>query len=160
MGYTSEGSTFSYAIDSSPIEVAESLLPVRTMTTGVTLTLAFALAEVTALNVQIALNGGVLTLPTPGQGENFVEVVPPRAGQEVRIAIGWDRDDGLERMIFRQCIQTGTVDVARQKAPNLSTLPTTFTVELPPGGVDPLVWRFHESLAGVVPPTGGVPFQQ
>jgi hypothetical protein len=150
LGFTSEGSTFSYAIDSSPIEVAESLLPIRTMTTAVTMTMAFALAEITAYNIQVALNGGS-TVPIPGQGNNYVEFVPPRAGQEVRVALGWDRDDGLERMILRQCIQTGSVDIARQKAPNFATLPVTFTVEVPPGGLDPLVWSQHISILGGPP---------
>jgi hypothetical protein len=153
LGFTAEGSTFSYAIDSSPIEVAESLLPIRTMTTAVTMTMAFALAEITAYNIQVALNGGS-TVPVPGQGNDYIEFVPPRAGQEVRVALGWDRDDGLERMILRQCIQTGSVDVARQKAPNLSTLPVTFTVEVPPGGVDPLVWSQHISILGGPPASG------
>ena len=83
LGYTAEGSTFSYAIDSAAIEVAESLLPIRTMTTSVTITMAFALAEITAYNIQVAFNGGS-TVPIPGTGLDFVEFVPPRAGQEVR----------------------------------------------------------------------------
>ena len=87
LGYTSEGSTFSYAIDTAAIEVAESLLPIRTMTTSVTITMAFALAEITAYNIQVALNGGS-TVPIPGTGLDFVEFVPPRAGQEVRVAFG------------------------------------------------------------------------
>jgi hypothetical protein len=154
LGFTSEGSTFSYAIDSTGIEVAESLLPIRTMTTSVTITMAFALAEITAYNIQVALNGGA-TIPIPGQGNDYIEFVPPRAGQEVRVALGWDRDDGLERMILRQCIQTGSVDIARQKAPDYATLPVTFTVELPPGGLDPLVWSQHISILGGPPATGG-----
>ena len=147
LGFTAEGSTFSYAIDSTGIEVAESLLPIRTMTTSVTITMAFALAEITAYNIQVALNGG-LTVPIPGGTNDYIEFVPPRAGQEVRVALGWDRDDGLERMVLRQVIQTGSVDIARQKAPDLSTLPVTFTVEIPPGGLDPVVWSQHISILG------------
>lgn len=62
LGYTEEGSTFSYELSSEAIEVAEELDPIRNDTTGRTISIAFSLAEITATNVARSMNGGTMVV--------------------------------------------------------------------------------------------------
>lgn len=58
VGYTDEGSTFSYELSSDNVDVAEELDHLRVETTGRSGKVSFAMAELTARNVGYALNGG------------------------------------------------------------------------------------------------------
>lgn len=142
LGYTEEGSAFAYALSSDNVLVAEEFDPVRVVTTGRTATVAFALAQITAENLKRALNGGTITT-----GTGIVTFEPPAPGAEVRRMLAWDSEDGQERWIFRQCFQTGNVEVARRKAPAKSTIPTTFTLEKPTG-LQPFKAMFTTARAG------------
>lgn len=150
LGYTDNGSTFSAAPQTATVEVEEELDPIKVVTTGRTITQAFSLAENTAKNLLISLNAGV---GTPGAGTGLVAgstgtnpdgsiwVEPPALGTEVRVMLGWDAlpeaatggSSFQERLILRQCFQTGTITQTRQKGNNKNLYTCTFTLEKPPG---------------------------
>ena len=128
LGYTAEGSNFVFDNTFEDVMVAEELEAIRILQTTRQITVNFALAELTAANLQIAFNGG--TINTAG---GVVTYEPPAAGDYTEVMLGWESDDGLERWIFRQCIQVGNVDIARRKAPDMATLPMSFRCVKPAG---------------------------
>jgi hypothetical protein len=128
LGYTDTGSTFSYDIKTDTVEVAEEFDPVKVMTTSREMMVTFNLAEITATNLKRSLNGGVITT-----GSGYVYFDPPAPSTEVRTMLGWQADDGTERWIFRQCFQTGKIDIKRQKGGKYPTLSESFACEKPAG---------------------------
>lgn len=140
VGYTSEGHSYTYTPSFEPVDVAEELIPIRYEATGAESQLAFSLAEMTSKNLQRVFNGGTITT-----GTGIVTFEPPDIGDVTRIAIGWEAVDAKERWIFRKCLQTGAVEIARQKAPNKSLLPGQFNCELPGAGIKPFVAILDEA---------------
>lgn len=132
-GYTEEGHTFNSEPSFEPIEVAEELEPIRYEQTATQNSLEFAAAEMTSTNLQYAFNGGTVTTLSG----TVVEYLPPALGSATRVAIGWESNDGQERWVFRKCLQTGNVSVARRKAPAKATIPMTFRLENPGAGIRP-----------------------
>lgn len=131
LGYTDTGSTFKYALATNPVQVAEELDPVSVQTTGRTSTLDFALAEITATNLMRSMNAPTSAI-TAGAG--IVSFEPPDLGTEVRRMLGFESEDHTERWIFRQCFQTGSAQIQRQKGANNATLSVEFTLEKPASG--------------------------
>lgn len=127
MGYTEAGSTFTFNNSFEDIMVAEEMEPIEVLQTTRNIEIAMALAEVTARNMQIGFNGGTILTPT-----GLVTFEPPVAGDYTPVMLGWESGDGLERWVFRRCIQTGSVAIARQKAPAKAQLPMTFRATKPP----------------------------
>lgn len=138
-GYTDAGHTFTYTPSYENIEVAETLLPIAKVAAGQEMTVEFALAEVTARNVQIALNGATIT--ASGTGPTSIDKVEPLAfgAAEPRVAIGWQSDSGDERWVYRRCLQTGASAIARQRGAAKSTIPLSFSLETPSGGAKPFM---------------------
>jgi hypothetical protein len=134
LGLTTDGSTDTLDRATADVVAAELFEPVATYTTSQTETIAFTLLNLTARNLQMALNGG-LTAPTATDG--FVSVEQPNPGEELRIMLGWDAADGKERSFWRKCVQVGSIAIARQKAPNASTVPCSFRSETPADGSKP-----------------------
>lgn len=128
LGYTNEGSNFVFDQTFEDVTVAEELEPIRVLQTARNITLNFALAELTAANMQRAFNGGEVTTAA-----GVVTFEPPDAGDYTEVMIGWESADGLERWVFRQCIQVGSVDIARRRAPDKATLPMSFRCTKPAG---------------------------
>lgn len=126
LGYTKDGSTFTAGVSTSPVNVAEELEVIKNITTGRTGTVALAAQEMLAKNLQIAFNGGTVTT-----GTGIVTYDPPALGQEVRIMCGWEAEDASERLIFRQCLQSGSVAINRQPGANNAQLPLSFSLEKP-----------------------------
>lgn len=133
LGYTEEGSSFSYESSSEPVEVAEELDPIFTVPTGRNATVSFSSAEPTQANLRMALNGGVSTIVDPVTGSAVV-FEPPDMGDEVRIMLGYQSETGDERWIWRQCYQTGSVESSRSKGASKTLLPMTFSLEKPETG--------------------------
>jgi hypothetical protein len=132
VGYTDEGSMFGFDQTFEDIEVEEEYDAIDTLQTQRSIMVSFAAAELTATNLQRALNGG--TIETAGEVITFE---PPAAGEVTRVAIGWESDDAKERWVFRRCVQRGSVEIARRKAPNKATIPMEFRVTVPDGGGAP-----------------------
>lgn len=133
IGYTEEGHTFNREPNFEPIEVAEEDDPIRYEQTGVASSLEFAAAEMTVTNLTYAFNGGTVTTLSG----TVVEFEPPILGDVTRVMLGWESVDGEERWVFRKCVQTGNVNIARRKAPAKATIPMTFRLEKPGVGILP-----------------------
>ncbi|MEV4287350.1 hypothetical protein AB0K40_17740 [Nonomuraea bangladeshensis] len=126
LGYTNEGSSFAYSVDSENVEVAEELDPVAVALTSREGTVAFALAEMTAKNMQRALNGGDIV-----SGTGIVTFEPPDLGEEVRVMLGFESEDGEERWVYRKALQTGGLEIARRKGAEKAVIPCEFKLEKP-----------------------------
>jgi len=138
-GYTDAGHTFTYTPSYENIEVAETLLPISKVASGQEMTLEFAFAEITAKNLQRALNGATIT--ASGTGPTSIDKIEPLAfgATETRVAILWEADDASERWVFRRCLQTGAIAIARQRGAAKAAIPVTFSLEQPSGGALPWV---------------------
>lgn len=133
MGYTDEGSTFNYSITTDNVEVAEELDVLARVTTGRDASVEFALAELTKRNLFIAFNGGIVL----GDGDVWT-FEPPELGNEQRVAIGWDASPTVGsndlRIIFRQCLQGGSLGLENRKGATKSTMAMQFQLEKPANG--------------------------
>lgn len=126
VGYTDEGSSFSYKLDTDTVEVAEELDPIKIAVNSREIKVSFAMAEVTATNMKRALNGGTIT-----SGAGIVIFEPPDLGTEVRTMLGWQSEDSTERWIYRQCFSNGEVGIDRKKGSNKGVIATEFVLEKP-----------------------------
>lgn len=132
VGYTEEGSSFSYEVSYEDVPVAEELDPIDSKPTGRNASVSFASAEVTAENLKRAMNGGTITT---GTGIKTFE--PPELGVETNVMLGFESEDGEERWVWRQCKQTGTVEMARRKGATKTTIANSFKVFKPAAGGAP-----------------------
>jgi len=133
LGYTDEGSAFNYEISTDNVEVAEELDILARVTTGRDASVEFALAEITYKNLVIAFNGGIVE----GDGMAW-SFEPPDLGDEERVMLGWDAlpvvaNNDL-RVIFRQCLQGGSLGLENRKGATKSTIAANFQLEKPTSG--------------------------
>jgi hypothetical protein len=126
LGYTDEGSTFNYSVDSENVEVAEELDPIAVALTSRELSLSFSLAEITAANIKRALNGGTIV-----SGAGIVTFEPPDLGEELRTMLGWESEDHTERWVYRKCLQVGGMEMGRAKGAAKATISCEFKLERP-----------------------------
>ena len=133
LGYTDEGSAFNYEISTDNVEVAEELDVLARVTTGRDASVEFALAEITKRNLTIAFNGGVIA----GTGAAWT-FEPPDLGAEARVMIGWDASPNVAtndlRIVFRQCLQGGSIGLENRKGATKSTISANFMLEKPANG--------------------------
>ena len=129
LGYTDEGSSVGGEQSFENVMVAEELEPITLLPTTRSLTVSFALAELTAANLAVAFNGGTVDTPSGG----LVTFEPGDAGTVTPVMIGWESDDALERWIFRRCIQVGSLDIARKRAPDKAVIACEFRCTKPAG---------------------------
>lgn len=135
LGYTDEGSVFNYEVSVDNVEVAEELDPIARVTTGRDASIEFALAEITLKNLTIAFNGGIIADLDTGTDWEFE---PPDLGNETRVMIGWDAyNDPAQndlRMIFRRCLQGGSIGLENRKGVQKSLIAANFQLEKPLDG--------------------------
>lgn len=137
IGITRDGTTFSYETTTEDVVVAEYLDPLMTVPTGRNIGATFDLANITNKAYLLAMNGG--TSVTTGSGATSMTTVePPALGEEVRTMLGWESQDGTQRIILRQNIQSGQVQWSAKKAPDFQSFPLSFKTEQPAGGVKPI----------------------
>jgi len=130
VGATDEGLTYSESTDTEDITVAESQYPVRTVTTGKSGSVAFAMSHIDDTNWRVATNGGTVT--TTGTGATLINTfVPPLVGAEIRVMLGFQSLDDDEVLIWPQVFNGGGFETARSTFSTKHTLPVTFNVELP-----------------------------
>lgn len=141
VGYTEEGTSFSYEITTEDINVAEEFDPVRIETTARAGMVSFQMAEATRQNLALAVNSGA-DAATSGTLE------PPDPGTEVRVMILLQTEEGA-RWLWRRCLQAGSIEIQRNKAPQKALLPVEFKLEKPTGAKPFIVWP-SLSTAGVV----------
>lgn len=125
LGYTDEGSTVTIEGEFTDVMVAEEFEPVIIRQTSRQTTVGFAAKEMTARNLELALNGGTITT-----GAGIVTFEPPPAGTVEEVALGWESDDALERYVWPRAIQTGSVETPRSKE-DAAILPMEFRTLVP-----------------------------
>ncbi len=76
-----------------------------------------------------------VTVTIGGRWGSYLE--PPQVGDEVRIMLGWDSDDELERVIWRRCLQSGNGEIARRKGADFARVNSEFSLEQPGAGLAP-----------------------
>src|SRR6266704_835939 len=114
VGYTEQGTTFTFGTQTADIDVAEEFYPVDTVVTGKSVQLALTAAQDTAQNLYYAVNGGTIT----SVGGAW-QVDPPVVGAEVKFMAVWE--DGVSaalnkrRFLFRKVTQSGDAAQAHQK---------------------------------------------
>lgn len=143
LGYTNDGSTQSYAPSYEDVEVAEELEPLDSVATGRTVSVSFTLAELTAKNLKSAMNGGTVTFTAAVTGppalKAFTKFEPPALGTEVHTMVGFEAEDGLERIVWRDCKQVGTVEMSRRKGADKAGIPCEFRAFIPSSGGRPFM---------------------
>lgn len=129
LGTSTTGSVWHYNITTSPQEVAEILDPVAYPTTGRTATVDFNLANYTASNLAIALNGATKTV-TGSSDTTLTQVDPPTPGSETRFMLGWESLDATIRKIAFQVINSGDIAETFAKAPAFTDIPFNVSCEI------------------------------
>lgn len=142
LGFTKGGHEVDDNVTYNPLTVEEVLGPIGMAATDRDLHVKFELAQVTATMMQLALNGGSVT----GTGNNPRYWEPPALGAELGVMLGWQATDALERAVFRNCLQIGSVNTNRKKAPDYATLPVDFRC-LEVSGAKPYARIFDHVLA-------------
>lgn len=142
LGPTTEGSSFSYSIETDTVNAAEYFDPIKIVTTGRSGSIGFALMDFTLSKVRLAYNGGVGALTaTSGTGATALyDYEPVAPGNEVRIMLGWESWDKTMRLVIRQALQGGEVGMDFKKAPSTAAIPVTFNMEMPSSGAAPFKW--------------------
>lgn len=130
VGATDAGLTYNEATSVEDIRVAESLYPVRRVTTEKTGTVSFAMAHLSDVNWKLAMNGGTITV-TGTTTTKLSAYVPPLLGAEVRVSLGFLSLDEEEAIIWPQVFNGGSVETARSELQTKGLLPVEFGVELP-----------------------------
>lgn len=153
LGYTNDGSSQSYSPAYEDVEVAEELEALDSVSTGRTIAVSFTLAELTAKNLRAAMNGGTV-VHTPVAGaitKAFTTFEPPELGVELQVMIGFESEDGLERIVWRQCKQVGAVETARRKGAEKAGIPCEFRAYKPAAGGSPFIRRSGRGTDAVAP---------
>jgi hypothetical protein len=141
LGYTNDGNSSNYAPTYEDVEVAEELEPIDSIATGRSLSVSFTLAELTAVNLKAAMNGGTIThVPVAGAVTRaHTKFEPPELGVELFVMIGFESEDTLERIVWKQCKQVGGVETARRKGAEKAGIPCEFRAFKPSAGGAPFV---------------------
>lgn len=84
-----------------------------------------------------------VTVTITGRWGSYLE--PPQVGAEVRVMLGWDAEDALERVIWRRLLQSGSGDIARKKGADFAKFNGEFSLEQPGGGLAPFRHFFETS---------------
>lgn len=127
LGYTDGGTTFTFGSTFEDIEVDQEYDPIAVLQTKRTIAIDVEAAEMTADNLEVAFNGGDVVGPAGG----VTTFEPPETGVFTYVMLLWEHIDGLERWLFRKCLQTGSVAIARKKAPDKATVPLSFRAVKP-----------------------------
>jgi hypothetical protein len=138
LGPTDQGSTFSDSVNTDTISVAEFMSVIKTVVTGRTSHLSFALASWTLTNYRRAINGGIAAIAPQGTvGSEVTKLEPPVEGSEVRAMLLWESTDRSIRLLGRQCFQTGEVSSDFRPGADRSLIPCDFQFEQPTTGLRP-----------------------
>lgn len=146
IGYTQEGSSFSYQPSFEDVEVAEELDPIDSISTGRQIQVSFSAAELTAENFKRAMNGGTITIVGTAP-DDFYTFEPPDLGDETQVMLGFESEDHQERWVYRQCKQTGNIETARRKGAEKGLVPMEFRAYVPAAGGRP--FKMMNSRTGV-----------
>jgi hypothetical protein len=134
VGATEGGTTYSENTDTEEIRVAESVYPVRVVTTGKSGSVSLALAQISDKNWKLAANGGTIT--ASGTGVTALSTyIPPLVGQEIRVMLAFQSTEDDEIIVWPQVFNTGSLEIVRGDLATMATIPLEFSVELPDAAV-------------------------
>lgn len=140
-GSTDAGITYTESVETADIQVAESLYPVRTVSTSKTSRIAFVMNEISDLNWKLACNGGTIT--TSGTGATKLNTyVPPLVGSEVRVMLAFQANSDLEIIVWPQVFNVGNVEYVRGNYETKAGLSVEFNAEIPATGYTTPYQRF------------------
>lgn len=127
VGYTEDGSVFTYDVKSEDVEVAEELDPIGTSITSRTGMLKFSMAQATRRNLYLALNSGA------SGASDATTLEPPDPSGFVRVMLLHVSNDAgnVRGTLFRQCFNSGGLTIDFSKAPKKILIPVEFKVEKP-----------------------------
>lgn len=132
LGYTDQGTEFTFDITSEAVEVAEELEPVSFEQTARRTRFTVAMAEMTKKRLALALGAG------SGETDDSSVFSPPAAGSITEVMFVWDSLDTPgatnRRWLFRRCSPSGTITTARRKAPQKALIQVTFDCARPSDG--------------------------
>jgi len=132
-GSTDAGITYTESVETADIQVAESLYPVRTVTTSKSSRIAFVMNEISDLNWKLACNGGTIT--TSGSGATKLNTyVPPLVGAEVRVMLAFVANLDTEIIVWPQVFNVGNVEYTRGTYETKAGLSVEFNAEIPATG--------------------------
>lgn len=133
-GPTAEGSTFGYTTTVEPIRVAELFDPVEYSVTETGATLAFAVTNMTLMNIARGMNAPSSAVSTVSGATTTLssKVEPPEPEAIIYRMIGWESLDHTMRFVGRKAINAGEmqINLARGGAANMAT---TWTFARPTG---------------------------
>lgn len=141
VGSTDAGITYTESTETADITVAESLYPVRTVTTSKSSRIAGTLNEITDLNWKLINNGGSTTV-TGTTTTKMVEYAPPLAGAEVRVMLAFQSNLNDEIIVWPQCFQVGSMEYVRGTYETKAGLSFEFSAEIPSSGYTTPYKRF------------------
>lgn len=127
VGYTEDGSVWKYETKSEDIEVAEELDPISSAITARTGSLEFKMKQATRRNLALAINSGAAS------ANDGTTLEPPDPSGMVRVMLLHVSNDenAVRGILFRQCFNTGGLEVDWSKAPKTPLLPVMFKLEKP-----------------------------
>jgi hypothetical protein len=161
LGYTDQGSTFTFGPQTAAVTVEEEFYPIDEAIVSYSGKITFALAEQTRQNLALSLNAGIgSSLVAASQGvnvsDNSLWQEPPAAGTEPRIMLGWDaipfagsggaNIDPFTRIVIRKCLQIGQITRMARRGNNKAMYAVEFGI-IKPTGVQPFRFTFEPSLA-------------
>jgi hypothetical protein len=135
LGCTEEGSKINREISVEPIRVAELFDPIRFATVEKSGSISFGLTNFTLNTLKRVNNGGTLATVSGAGVTLSSSYVEPTPGNEIRCMIGWESLDHTVRAIMYQTINSGSIEMAFQRAPAKAVLPCTFNFETPTSGI-------------------------
>ena len=144
VGYTEDGSKISTAVTTADLEVAELLDPIAVRTTKRTTKVMFAMAQATRSNLLLARDRGAAGTDTT------TAVEPVALASEVRVMLCWQSEQtgaDQRRWLFRQCYNTGSLEIANAKTPQKRLLAVDFSCEKPESAA---VFTVFPSAAGEI----------
>lgn len=150
VGATDAGLTYTEAAETADINVAESLYPIRTVTTSKSSRVAFTLNEISDLNWALAMNGG--TNVSSGAGvTKLTTYTPPLVGAEVRVMLAFVDNLDTEALVWPQVFNVGTVEYVRGTYETKAGLSCEFNAEIPATGYVTPYKRFVAGALSLAP---------
>jgi hypothetical protein len=126
VGYTTGGSTVTYAQTTGAVSVAERLRPLKHVVTDVAMTMAFDMAQMNLENLRLATNSPSSAIVASTDDTTFAW---PKEGGTDRFSILWVAVDLLEAQVLVKCFGGGTITIPRQKGTTPASIAVSFDVE-------------------------------
>jgi hypothetical protein len=150
VGSTDAGLTYTEGAETADITVAESLYPIRTVTTSKSSRISFVMSEISDLNWKLAMNGGTNTVSGTG-ATKLTTYVPPLLGAEVRVMLAFVDNLDTEAIVWPQVFNVGSVEYVRGTYDTKAGLSVEFNAEIPATGYVTPYQRFTAGALSLAP---------